>query len=83
MNIDRYITHSGIILELKLEEFPLELEGRGWIHFAKVVGKATIDDLKKFKGVMINDEPILGVETFMIHNQTNMNIGLLLKTKKW
>jgi hypothetical protein len=75
--------YKGIKFELLMNEPPIKLAGRGWVHCAKIVGKCERDQLKDLIGCTLWGEPIIGVESFALSNQTNKNIGLLLREKKW
>jgi hypothetical protein len=81
--MNTFMDHKGIKFELLINEPPVKLAGRGWAHCAQLIGKYERDQLKDLIGCVLWGEPVIGVESFAISNQTNKRIAFLLREKKW
>lgn len=77
------MSDTPIFIVLDTREAVIELKGRGWLHPAKIAGRCTRTQLNKLIGNKFNGDPILGIESFAVEDQTNRGIGILTKQKHW
>jgi len=81
--MDNRITHKNVVIELQMNEEPIFLVGRGWVHVAMLCGSYNRDQLKDLIGLQLWGTKVLAVESFCIDNQTNRPIGLLVNRRLW
>jgi hypothetical protein len=79
------VTFNGVTIDLNMNEPPYELKGRGWVHFAKLIGGYANDSVKSaLVGKSLWDKEIIGVEAYAtVWLREGSPIGILTKEKMW
>ncbi len=79
-----YLTHNGIAIDLMMNESPVYIAGRGYVHFAELMTEVKTEDLKKLIGLNLWGEEVRGVEYFATsHQPVSRKIGLLMNKQVW
>lgn len=83
--MDTKCTFNGVTIDLQMYEKPVCISGRGYIHFAKLVGSYGRDEVgKALIGQKLWDQEIRGVESFAtITLNDGWKIGLLTSKQMW